>query len=105
MKRTSLPLDRKGFFDRLKALLVQGAQSVKKAAEHHFFEFYGFCFAKNVRFRPGTRAGTDPLRRAFGRQNPQSTKTSGFSSVLTHTPQGAFSCPCGAIHLVSSETD
>ena len=22
---------------------------------------------------------------------------------LPHSPQGAFSCPCGAIHLVSSE--
>ena len=81
------------------------SQSVKKVAECHFFEFYGFCLAKNMRFRPGKRARTDPLRRASGRQNPQSTKTSGFSSVLTHTPQGAFSCPCGAIHLVSSEPD
>ena len=84
---------------------LQPIQSVKKVAECHFFEFYGFCLAKNMRFRPGKRAETDPLRRASVRQNPQSTKTSGFSSVLTHTPQGAFSCPCGAIHLVSSEPD
>ena len=59
-------------------------QSVKKVAECHFFEFYGFCLAKKMRFRPGKRAGTDPLRRASGRQNPQSTKTYGFSSILTH---------------------
>ena len=43
-----------------------------------------FLCRENMRFRPGKRAGTDPLRRASGRQNPQSTKTSGFSSVLTH---------------------
>ena len=40
--------------------------------------FLGFCLAENMRFRPGKRAGTDPLRRASGRQNPQRTKTSGF---------------------------
>ena len=59
-------------------------ETVEKVAERHFFEFYGFCLAKNMRFRPGKRDGTDPLRRASGRQNPQSRKTSGFSSVLTH---------------------
>ena len=40
-----------------------------------------------------------------GRQNLQSTKTSRFSSVLTHTPQGGFSCSFGTIHLLSSEPD
>ena len=59
-------------------------ESVKKVAERHFFEFLRVLPCKKMRFRPGKRAGTDPLRRASGRQNPQSTKTSRFSSVLTH---------------------
>ncbi len=58
--------------------------------------------AKNMRFRPGKLAGTDPLRRTTGQQNPQSTKTFGFH-LFCRTPQVAFPCPCGAIHLVSSE--
>ena len=77
----------------------------KKWLNATFLSFTGFALQKNMRFRPGKRAETDPLRRASGRQNPQSAKTSGFSSVLTHIPQGTFSCPCGAIHLVSSEPD
>ena len=43
-------------------------QSVEKVAERHFFEFLQVL----------------PLAFAPGRQNPQSTKTSRFSSVLTH---------------------
>ena len=65
----------------------------KKWLNDTFLSFYGFCLAKNMRFRPRKRAGTDPLRRASGRQNPQSTETSGFSSVLTHTPPGGLLLP------------
>ncbi|MGN0799314.1 MAG: hypothetical protein ACI4NU_02655 [Christensenellales bacterium] len=43
-------------------------QSVEKVAERHFFEFLQVL----------------PLASAPGRQNLQSTKTFGFSSVLTH---------------------
>ena len=45
-------------------------ESVKKVAERHFFEFFR----------------VSPLAFAPGRQNPQSTKTFGFSSVLTCMP-------------------
>ena len=71
-----------------KSLSWKDFQSVEKVAERHFFELSQVL----------------PLAFAPGRQNLQSMKPSGFSSVLTHTPQGAFSCPCGAIHLVSSES-
>ena len=43
-------------------------QSVEKVAERHFFELLQVL----------------PLASAPGRQNLQSTKTYGFSSVLTH---------------------
>ena len=42
--------------------------TVEKVAERHFFELLRVL----------------PLALAPGRQNPQSTKTYGFSSVLTH---------------------
>ena len=42
--------------------------TVEKVAFSHFFEFLR----------------VSPLAFALGRRNPQSTKTSGFSSVLTH---------------------
>ena len=41
-----------------------------------------------MRFRPGKLAGTDPLRRTTGQQNPQSTKISVVSPVLPHPPGG-----------------
>ena len=69
--------------------MKRSCQNVEKVAERHFFE----------------HSQVLPLAFAPGRQNLQRTKTSGGSSVLTHTPQGTFSCPCGAIHLVSSEPD
>ena len=52
-----------------------------------FTQFYGFCLSHSL---PGGK-----IRKV--------RKPLGFHPVLTHTPQGAFSCPCGAIHLVSSE--
>ena len=47
---------------------LKGLQSVEKVAERHFFELSQVL----------------PLAFAPGRQNLQSTKPSGFSSVLTH---------------------
>ena len=67
--------------------MKRSCQSVEKVAECHFFELSQVL----------------PLAFAPGRQNLQRTNPSGVFSVLTHTPQGTFSCPCGAIHLVSSE--
>ena len=52
-------------------------------AERHFFELSQVL----------------PLALAPGRQNPQSTKTSGFSSVLTHTPRGPSPAPAGQFTL------
>ena len=51
------------------AKLIAMAETVEKVAKrHHFFEFLRIS----------------PLAFAHGRRNPQSTKTYGFSSVLTH---------------------
>ena len=90
----------KGILNTPAIKTMSGVRLSKKWLDATFSSFYGFRLAENMRFRPGQRAGTD-LRRASGRQNPQSMKSSGFSSVLPRTPQGAFSCPCGAIYLVS----
>ena len=58
-------------------------QSIEKVAERHFFELSLVL----------------PLPLAPGQQNPQSTKTSGFSSVLTHTPRGPSLAPAGQFTL------
>ena len=50
------------------AKLIAMAVTAEKVAKRHFFEFLR----------------VSPLAFSPGRQNPQSTKTSGFSSVLTH---------------------
>ena len=60
-------------------------KAFEKVVKNHFFEFFS-CFASRVRSRAAKPAKCENLW---------------FSSVFTHTPQGAFSCPCGAIHLVS----
>ena len=57
--------------------------NVEKVAYCHFFEFLR----------------VSPIAFAPGRQNPQSTKTSGFSSVLTHTPRGPSLAPAGQFTL------
>ena len=61
-------------------------ESVEKVAECHFFEFFssGAC---------AYGAASTECRESLAAQ--------ALFADLPHTPQGAFSCPYGAIHLVS----
>ena len=61
-------------------------ESVEKVAECHFFEFFssGAC---------AYGAASTECRESLAAQ--------ALFADLTHTPQGALSCPCRAIHLVS----
>ncbi len=60
-------------------------ESVEKVAECHFFEFFssGAC---------AYGAASTECRESLAAQ--------ALFADLTHTPQGALSCPCRAIHLV-----
>ena len=85
-------------------------------ADADFVVFSNYCLI-GTRPKPSfycRRSGQTPLLRVFSgfasrtrsrAAKPEKYENRRFSSVLTHTPQGAFSCPCGAIHLVSSKPE
>ena len=58
------------------------------------FLISGFASHKKHGVPPRKRAGTDPLRRASGRQNPQRRKTFGFYPFDAH-PRGPSLAPAG----------
>ena len=64
-------------------------EAVEKVAKRHFFEFFYPVLAPMARSAP----------------NAKYENLWVFIRSDAHPPQGAFSCPCGAIHLVSSEPD
>mgnify|MGYP007107307290 CR=1 FL=1 len=72
------------------------------------FCFFGFRFlplAKNMRFRPGKRAGTDPLRAGLRAAKPAKCKNLWVFIRFDAHPPGGLLLPCGVIHLVSSKSE